>query len=535
MSIKTLWKCTFSPRLYKIYEKPYEPKNLERWGDQIVISFAAIWSISLYAVPLIATFMYQRSYSLTDNVSCLSKLAAGAGALLVASLAARGYSRVNNPVYTKFVQTLNEAHLQYNNKTKQELHKYDFEFWAWPVEFDLSQLKSDEAPDKLTLGKIAKASGRLRRQSGKEYLFAIPCKLLSYMVAHTFAIKLIYPGSVTVLNWMLGAALEKGRIDLIKQGGERYKLITADKNQIDAMFVDRRNKSVNGDVLVVTCEGNCGFYETGVIATPLNKGYSVLGWNHPGFGGSTGAPYPDQEENAVDCIMRFAIERLNFPEERIILYGWSIGGYTATWAAMNYPSVQSLVLDATFDDVLPLAIKAMSPSLEGLVRNIIRDYFNLNIAEQLNRYNGTVLLVRRTDDEIVCIPSNSLAGNRGNMLLTKLLLRRYPHLFSETSESGTVLSRFLSVEASDRTSILESFRVREKHCLELIAADIQKNDGIISYPSTLGEDCSTETKLQLILFLATMYMKDQSSSHCIPLTVDLFHPGWDPTSATAMK
>lgn len=44
------------------------------------------------------------------------------------------------------------------------------------------------------------------------------------------------------------------------------------------------------------------------------------------------------------------------------------------------------MLDATFDDVLPLAVKAMSPSLEGLVRNIIRDYFNLNIAEQLNRY-----------------------------------------------------------------------------------------------------------------------------------------------------
>lgn len=57
-----------------------------------------------------------------------------------------------------------------------------------------------------------------------------------------------------------------------------------------------------------------------------------------------GAPYPDQEENAVDCIMRFAIERLKFPEERIILYGWSIGGYTATWAAMNYPSIKSLVI-----------------------------------------------------------------------------------------------------------------------------------------------------------------------------------------------
>ncbi|XP_029160510.1 protein ABHD16A [Nylanderia fulva] len=542
--IRSLWKCTFSPRLFKIYEvtwighlvdKSYEPKNLERWGDQIVISFAAIWSISLYAVPVIATFLYHRSYSLTDNIFCLSKLAASVGALLIASLAARGYSRANNPCYVKFMETLNEAQLQYNERTKQELHKYDFEFWAWPVDFDILELKGDKITDKLTLEKIANASERLRRQSGKDFLFAIPCKLLSYVVAHTFAIKVIYPGSVSFISWALGSTLMKGRIDLIKQGGERFKLMTIDKNQIDTVFVDRRNKNANGDILVISCEGNCGFYETGIISTPLNKGYSVLGWNHPGFGNSTGAPYPDQEENAVDCIMRFAIERLKFPEERIILYGWSIGGYTATWTAMNYPNIHSLVLDATFDDVLPLAIKTMSPSLKGLVRNVIRSYFNLNIAEQLNRYNGTVLLVRRTDDEIICIPDNSLAGNRGNMLLTKLLLRRYPHLFSETSESGTVLSRFLSAEASDRASILESSRVDEKRCLELIAADIRKNDGVINYPSTLGQDCNINTKLQLVLFLATMYMKDQSSSHCIPLTVDLFHPGWDPASTITVK
>ncbi|KAM0736562.1 Phosphatidylserine lipase ABHD16A [Formica fusca] len=549
--IRSLWKCTFSPRLFKICEvtwighlvdKSYEPKNLERWSDQIVISLhivtAAIWSITLYAAPLIAIavpFMYQRGYSFTDNVFCLSKLATGAGALFVASLAARGYSRVNNPVYVKFIQTLNEAHLQYNERTKQELHKYDFEFWAWPVDFDISELEGNRFADKLTLRQIATASGRLRRQGGKDFLFAIPCKLFSYIAAHIVAIKMIYPGSVSIISWAIGSTLSKGRIDLIKQGGERFKLVTANKNQIDTMFVDRRNKNTNGDILVITCEGNCGFYETGIISTPLNKGYSVLGWNHPGFGGSTGAPYPDQEEKAIDCIMRFAIDRLKFPEKRIILYGWSIGGYTATWAAMNYPSIQSLVvLDATFDDIFPLAMKAMPPSLEGLIRNIIRDYFNLNIAEQLNRYNGTVLLVRRTDDEIVCTPNNSLAGNRGNILLTKLLLRRYPHLFSGTSESGTVLSTFLSAEASDKKSILE-LRVEEKRCLELIAADVRKNNGVISYPSTLGQDCNVKTKLQLILFLATMYMKDQSSSHCIPLTVDLFHPGWDPASTITVK
>jgi len=54
------------------------------------------------------------------------------------------------------------------------------------------------------LEKIAKIEGRPRRQTGREFLYAIPCKLFSYLVAHTFAIKLIYPGSLSIINWALG-------------------------------------------------------------------------------------------------------------------------------------------------------------------------------------------------------------------------------------------------------------------------------------------------------------------------------------------
>lgn len=38
---------------------------------------------------------------------------------------------------------------------------------------------------------------------------------------------------------------------------------------------------------VVCCEGNAGFYEYGIATTPIEAGFSVLGWNHPGFAGST--------------------------------------------------------------------------------------------------------------------------------------------------------------------------------------------------------------------------------------------------------
>lgn len=59
------------------------------------------------------------------------------------------------------------------------------------------------------------------------------------------------------------------------------------------------------------------------------------------------------------------------------------------------------LLDATFDDVLQLAIPRMPSSVSGIVRIAIRDYVNLNNTELINQYSGPVMLVRRTEDEII--------------------------------------------------------------------------------------------------------------------------------------
>jgi len=79
------------------------------------------------------------------------------------------------------------------------------------------------------------------------------------------------------------------------------------------------------------------------MSTPLGLKYSVLGWNHPGFGGSTGKPYPDEDQNAIDAIMLFGIYKLGFLPENIILFGWSIGGYSSLWAATRYPEIKGVV------------------------------------------------------------------------------------------------------------------------------------------------------------------------------------------------
>lgn len=103
---------------------------------------------------------------------------------------------------------------------------------------------------------------------------------------------MIYPGSIRLLQSFLHPILVQGRAKLIEEeSAKRYKLKTFDGNDIDTVFIDNRSKvsekNNNGRTLVICSEGNAGFYEIGIMTTPIALKYSVLGWNHPGFGGST--------------------------------------------------------------------------------------------------------------------------------------------------------------------------------------------------------------------------------------------------------
>lgn len=84
--------------------------------------------------------------------------------------------------------------------------------------------------------------------------------------------------------------------------------------------------------------------------------------------------------------MQFAIYKLGFSESQIVLYAWSIGGFPATWAAANYPNVKALILDACFDDLVPLAISRMPKFMGSLVHYTVRKYLNLPVARQVSSF-----------------------------------------------------------------------------------------------------------------------------------------------------
>lgn len=124
------------------------------------------------------------------------------------------------------------------------------------------------------------------------WISTLPCEIAAYIAIHTFGIRMLYPGSIRLLQSFLHPVLVQGRAKLVEEEhAKRYKLRTIDGNDVDTIFIDHRadaiEKDNNGKTLVICSEGNAGFYEIGIMTTPVGIKYSVLGWNHPGFGGST--------------------------------------------------------------------------------------------------------------------------------------------------------------------------------------------------------------------------------------------------------
>lgn len=51
----------------------------------------------------------------------------------------------------------------------------------------------------------------------------------------------------------------------------------------------------------------------------------------------------------MDCVVQFALENLGFLEEQIVFFSWSIGGFSASWGAANYPGCKALVSPQSID------------------------------------------------------------------------------------------------------------------------------------------------------------------------------------------
>jgi len=510
--VSTFLRCVFGPQLLRLNLRAglatdYQPVTAERWGDSVLFSVSVAAKMLVYASPIVLPWALRQGWiSLTlEGAVFVSKFLTGLGIVVAGALVLRTLGRLSNPAYTQFVTVLANAKRDYSAENKKLISQYDFHFSGWPIDWSVLNHTGDPSKPLVYLPS---------NQTSNWTMW--PMDWLAWLLTHSFGISLVYPGSMGIMKYLVERPLIEGRTKLVlEHGGERFKVETRDGNLIDTMFVDQRSKN-SGSTLVICCEGNAGFYEIGIMTTPISCGYSVLGWNHPGFYGSTGTPYPEQETMAADAVMQFAVSELGFKVENIVVFGWSIGGFTSTWLAMNYPEIKGLVLDATFDDLLPLAVPRMPASMSGLVTRAVRNHMNLNIGEQLSKYAGPVRLFRRSNDEMICTSDGELWSNRGNNLLISLLKSRYPSLSSDLAVD-TVTTLIYTPGGLDR------FKDNE---MEEQFAQFVRENGSEAF-SSLGENLSEEDQGRMLCVLAAKFMTDLNTTHCTPLQPHKFILPWD--------
>jgi hypothetical protein len=77
------------------------------------------------------------------------------------------------------------------------------------------------------------------------------------------------------------------------------------------------------------------------------QGISVLTYDYPGYGTSTGKPTEAGCYTAIEAAYKYGTETLGYTPNQIVLYGRSLGGGPSTWLAEK-SQVDAIILDGTF-------------------------------------------------------------------------------------------------------------------------------------------------------------------------------------------
>lgn len=84
-------------------------------------------------------------------------------------------------------------------------------------------------------------------------------------------------------------------------------------------------------------------------------GFSVLAWDYPGYGTSTGRPTTRNILKTAETIWQQIPDSFGFPHERVILYGRSVGSGPATWLASRHKPA-GLILEGAFTSIFRVGL-----------------------------------------------------------------------------------------------------------------------------------------------------------------------------------
>lgn len=170
---------------------------------------------------------------------------------------------------------------------------------------------------------------------------------------------------------------------------------TDDDEQLHGWFFP----SDSTEYIVVLSHGNAGNISNRIdIAKFLSEaGVSVLIYDYRGYGQSSGKPSEEGLYRDIEAVVNFLKTEKGYSEQQMIMYGRSMGGAIASYAATQF-NVGGLVLDSAFKN-----LKAMVSDLYPFVPSFLASY-EFPTEKYLQQLSGIpVMIMHSPNDTIVDI------------------------------------------------------------------------------------------------------------------------------------
>jgi fermentation-respiration switch protein FrsA (DUF1100 family) len=124
-------------------------------------------------------------------------------------------------------------------------------------------------------------------------------------------------------------------------------------------------------------------------------GYSTLLVDYRGYGKSSGKPSEEGTYRDADAAWRWLTQTRAIPEDRIVLFGESLGGGVASWLAARHQP-RALVLASTFTSTVDLASQIYSFLPVKLISR-----YRYPTLERLRDVRSPVLVIHSPQDDVI--------------------------------------------------------------------------------------------------------------------------------------
>lgn len=125
----------------------------------------------------------------------------------------RGLGRSQTLAFKKFARIYCQSKYDTKNTiARTQLRMFDFDFKKWPIDFDVNSVED-------TTKKHLKTSPNTKRNK-PFWATSLPCELAAYIAIHTFGVRMIYPGSLKIIQ----SYLRKFCLNLIIQNKKNILL-----------------------------------------------------------------------------------------------------------------------------------------------------------------------------------------------------------------------------------------------------------------------------------------------------------------------